>query len=79
MAEFGAGDVCFIPQGFGHWVEQIGLEATQVLILFSNPHYAEISLSQRLASNPARLLEENFGVTSEVVERLLKAALGIAK
>ena len=46
---------------------------------FNNPLYTEISLSQWLAANPARLLEDNFGVTSEVIEKLPKAALGIAK
>jgi len=78
-AEFGPGDVCFIPQGFGHWIEQIGGAATQLVILFNNPHYEEISLSQWLASNPAALLAENFGVTEEVIDKLPKAALGIAK
>jgi oxalate decarboxylase len=79
QAEFGPGDVCFIPQGFGHWVEQLGGEPTQLLILFNNPDYEEISLSQWLASNPAPLLAENFGVTEEVIAKLPKAALGILK
>jgi len=79
MAEFGPGDVCFIPQGFGHWIEQIGGDRTQIVILFNNPLYTEISLSQWLAANPAGLLEDNFRVTSEVIEKLPKAALGIAK
>jgi Cytochrome C oxidase subunit II, transmembrane domain len=37
-------DACFIPQGFGHWVEQIGGEMTQIIILFNNPLYAEIAM-----------------------------------
>ena len=78
-AEFGPGDVCFIPQGFGHWVEQLGSVTTQVVLLFNNPLYTEISLSQWLAANPARLLEDNFGVTAEVIDKLPKAALGIVK
>jgi oxalate decarboxylase len=79
MAEFGPGDVCFIPQGFGHWVEQVGSEPTQVVILFNNPLYTEISLSQWLAANPASLLADNFGLTEQVIDRLPKAALGILK
>jgi oxalate decarboxylase len=78
-AEFGRGDVCFIPQGFGHWVEQLGGVPTQTVILFNNPLYTEISLSQWLAANPARLLADNFGVTAEVIDKLPKAALGIVK
>ena len=52
---------------------------TQVAILFNNPLYTEISLSQWLAANPASLLEDNFGLTAQVVEKLPKAALGILK
>jgi oxalate decarboxylase len=77
-AEFGPGDVCFIPQGFGHWVEQLGGDMTQIVILFNNPLYQEISLSQWLAANPPGLLEDNFGLTAQVVDKLPKAALGIA-
>ena len=39
------GQVAFIQQGFGHFVEQIGDEETRVLILFNSPAYEEISLS----------------------------------
>jgi oxalate decarboxylase len=78
-AEFGPGDVCFIPQGFGHWVEQLGGDATQLVILFNNPLYKEISLSQWLAANPPGLLEDNFGLTAQAIDKLPKAALGIVK
>jgi oxalate decarboxylase len=60
-------------------VEQLGSTATQVVLLFNNPLYTEISLSQWLAANPARMLADNFGVTSEVIDKLPKAALGIVK
>src|SRR5260370_27137495 len=79
MAEFGPGDGCFIPHGFGHWLGQLGGDRTPIGILFNNPLYTEISLSQGLASNPAALLAENFGVTEEVIDKLPKAALGIVK
>jgi oxalate decarboxylase len=79
MAEFGPGDVCFVPQGFGHWVEQIGGTPTQLVILFNNPLYTEISLSQWLAANPPALLADNFGLTEQMIDKLPKAALGIMK
>jgi oxalate decarboxylase len=68
MAEFGPGDVCFVPQGFGHWVEQIGATPTQLVILFNNPLYTEISLSQWLAANPPALLADNFGLTEQMID-----------
>jgi oxalate decarboxylase len=78
-AEFGPGDVCFIPQGFGHWIEQLGGDMTQVAILFNNPLYTEISLSQWLAANPPGLIADNFGLTEQLVDKLPRAALGIVK
>jgi oxalate decarboxylase len=79
MAEFSPGDVCFIPQGFGHFVEQIGSDPTQLLILFNNPQYTEITLSQWLASNPSQLLADNFGLKEQMVEKLPKSMLNILK
>jgi oxalate decarboxylase len=69
-AEFGPGQVAFIKQGFGHFVEQLGEEPTKVLILFNSPVYEEIS--SWLAANPAQMIADNFGITKEVVDKLPK-------
>jgi oxalate decarboxylase len=37
--EFGPGQVAFIKQGYGHYVEQVGDEPTEILILFNSPEY----------------------------------------
>ncbi|HEY1656296.1 MAG TPA: hypothetical protein VGF86_14420 [Candidatus Tumulicola sp.] len=37
---------------------------------FNSPDYQEISLSAWLASNPPRLLADNFGLDMAVVEKL---------
>ncbi|HEX3368250.1 MAG TPA: cupin domain-containing protein [Candidatus Cybelea sp.] len=68
--EFGPGDVAFINRGFGHYIRQIGNEETQILVAFNSPDYQEISLSSWLASNPPRLLADNFGLDLGVVEKL---------
>ncbi len=77
IEEFGPGDVAFIPQGFGHYVEQIGDDPTEIVILFNSPFYQEISISDWLASNPASIIEANFGLSRELVDKLPKGALGI--
>jgi oxalate decarboxylase/phosphoglucose isomerase-like protein (cupin superfamily) len=33
------------PQGYGHYIEHIGDEPTEVLILFNSGEYQEISLA----------------------------------
>jgi len=77
--ELGPGQVAFIPQGYGHYVEQIGTEPTQMLILFNSGVYQEISLAAWLGANPAYMLEDNFGLPADIVERMPRASRGIVK
>jgi oxalate decarboxylase len=75
--EFGPGNVAFIKQGFGHYIEQIGDEPTQVLIVLNSGFYQQISISSWLAANPPSMIADNFGWSKEQVARLPKGALGI--
>jgi oxalate decarboxylase len=77
--EFGPGQICFIQQGFGHYVEQVGNDPTKFVILFNSPVFEEISISKWLAGNPASLLADNFGISKEEVARLPKRTLGIIR
>jgi oxalate decarboxylase len=77
-AAFGPGQVAFIKQGFGHFVEQIGDEPTKVLILFNSPEYEEINMSTWLAANPDSFISDNFGISKELVDKLPTEAIGIA-
>jgi len=75
--EFGPGQVAFIQQGYGHYVEQMGDEPTEILILFNSGEYQEISLANWLGGNPSSLLEDNFGIPKSMVEQLPKRETGI--
>lgn len=77
VEEFGPGQVAFIKQGFGHYIEQVGSEPTRILITFPAAEYQEISLSTWLANNPAQLIEDNFGIAAEEVARMPKSKLAI--
>jgi oxalate decarboxylase len=50
------GDVGYIPQGFGHSIENVGTDKARILIVFNNGHYQSIDLSQWIAGNPADVL-----------------------
>jgi oxalate decarboxylase len=67
---FRAGDVGYVPQGYGHYIENTGETPCRILIAFDSGEYQEIGLSTWLASNPARLLADNFQVSDAVAERL---------
>jgi oxalate decarboxylase len=75
--EFGPGQIAFIQQGYGHYVEQIGDEPTEILILFNSGEYQEISLANWLGGNPSSLLEDNFTIPKTLVEKLPKRETGI--
>jgi oxalate decarboxylase len=75
--EFGPGHVAFIKQGYGHFIEQVGDEPTQILILFNSGLYQEISLTNWLGGNPNSLLTSNFGISRDMLDRLPKKEVGI--
>jgi len=77
--EFGPGQIGFIQQGFGHYVEQVGSEPTKFFALFNSPRFEEISISKWLAGNPASLISDNFLITKDEVARLPRKTLGILK
>jgi oxalate decarboxylase len=59
--ELAAGDVAYIPQGYGHSIENIADKASRVLIGFNSGVYQTIDLSQWIAGNPPDVLATNFG------------------
>jgi oxalate decarboxylase len=68
--EFGPGDAGYIPQGFGHYIENVGDVPCRILVAFDSGDYQEISLSTWLASNPTRLVADNFKVSDDVAAKL---------
>lgn len=66
------GDVGYIPQGFGHSIENIGDQPCRLLIGFNTGVYAAIDLSMWIASNPVDVLATNFEKPAELVEQLPK-------
>ncbi len=71
-AEFNAGDVGYVPQGCGHYVENISDEPCKMLAVFNTGDYQEISLADWIASNPTGLLQTNFGVPKEIIDQFPK-------
>jgi len=63
------GDVGYIPQGFGHSIENIGRDKARILIVFNNGHYQTINLSQWIAGNPVDILATNFSQDPAIFEK----------
>jgi oxalate decarboxylase len=60
--DFAPGDVGYVPQGYGHYVENTGNEDLEMVLAFNNGTYQSVSLSAWIANNPALLLGTNFRV-----------------
>ncbi len=78
QADFAPGDVAYIPQGYGHSVQNIGSEECEIVLTFDNGHYQEISISEWIATSPPHLLANNFGVEESVFQNFPKKQVYIA-
>ncbi len=65
----GSGDVAYIPQGFGHYIENVGNDNLRMLLVFNSGDYKSIDLADWLASNPRALVAQNFGVSEDVIAK----------
>ena len=72
------GDVGYIPQGFGHSIENAGKSVARILIGFNTGHYEAIDLSQWIAGNPAEILATNFGQPASLFEKFPRKDVFIA-
>jgi oxalate decarboxylase len=60
------GDVGYIPQGYGHSIENAGDKTARILIGLNSGIYESIDLSQWIAGNPADVLATNFSQPPEL-------------
>jgi oxalate decarboxylase len=63
------GDVGYIPQGYGHSVENVGSKPCRVLIGFNTGTYETIDLARWIAGNPADVLATNFSKPAGLFEK----------
>ena len=73
------GDVAYIPQGFGHSIENLGSEKARILIVFNSGHYQTINLSQWIAGNPTDILATNFSQDPSVFEKFPRKDVFLTK
>ncbi|VTR93799.1 oxalate decarboxylase : Bicupin, oxalate decarboxylase family OS=Singulisphaera acidiphila (strain ATCC BAA-1392 / DSM 18658 / VKM B-2454 / MOB10) GN=Sinac_7471 PE=4 SV=1: Cupin_2: Cupin_1 [Gemmata massiliana] len=72
------GDVGYIPQGYGHSIENVGDRPCRVLIGFNTGNYEAIDLSQWIAGNPLDVLATNFSKPVSLFEKFPKQDVFIA-
>ncbi|MDE1145823.1 MAG: cupin domain-containing protein [Azospirillaceae bacterium] len=74
VAEFGPGDVAYIPQGFGHAIRNVGTEDLEIVQTWDAGKFEEIDLDKWVQSSPRYLLSNNFtGVADKTLTRMKQA------
>src|SRR5260370_4425346 len=63
-------DVGYIPQGYGHSIENVGSNQSRMLIGFNTGVYQAIDLSAWIAGNPVDVLATNFGMPASLFEKV---------
>lgn len=73
--EFAKGDVGYVPQGYGHYIENTGKDELQVVLVLNNATYQSISITAWMAGTPDLLLSTNFGEPESVFKKFPKGAV----
>ncbi|GAA0355421.1 oxalate decarboxylase family bicupin [Bacillus horti] len=68
--DYQAGDVGYVPFGFGHYIQNTGSETLWFLEMFQSSTFADISLNQWMALTPPELVKENLDVGEELIQHL---------
>ncbi|HUZ33202.1 MAG TPA: cupin domain-containing protein [Xanthobacteraceae bacterium] len=70
--DFHAGDVGYIPQAMGHYVENTGKTDLVFLEVFRSSYYSSISFAQWLSHLPPELVQAHFNFSDDTMKALSK-------
>ena len=76
-ADFNAGDVGYIPQTLGHYIENTGDTDLVFLEMFKTPHYQDLSLNDWLTHLPPELVAAHLGISNETLAAIPRANLAV--
>jgi len=66
-----AGDVGYVPFGFGHYIENIGDTPLIFLEVFRSDRFEDISLNQWMSQLPPNLVKAHLNLDDEFIEKAL--------
>jgi oxalate decarboxylase len=68
--DLAAGQIAILPQGWFHYIENVGEETLRMLVIFNNSAPNDIGISQGLQAIPKEVLGLTFGVPADRFEGL---------
>ncbi|CCD94916.1 Oxalate decarboxylase [Bradyrhizobium sp. ORS 375] len=70
--DFNPGDVGYVPQTLGHYIENTGDSDLVFLEMFKAPRYQDISLNQWLTHLPPQLVLQHLAISPETLQAIPK-------
>ncbi len=70
--DYQAGDVGYVPQSMGHYIENTGSEPVRYLEMFTGPRFTDVSLQQWLALLPPELVQQHLHLGAAVLGKMAK-------
>ena len=68
--DVGAGEIAILPQGWFHYIENVGEDVLQMLVIFNNSAPNDIGISVGFQTVPKEVLGLTFGVPAETFDKL---------
>jgi oxalate decarboxylase len=68
--DFNAGDVGYVPQTFGHYVENTGDTDLVFIEMFKNAHYQDLSLNSWVTHAPPQLIMDHLRITPDTLRMI---------
>lgn len=60
-----AGSIAILPQGWFHYIENVGTDTLQMLVIFNNSNPNDIGISEGFQAIPKEVLGLTFGVPAD--------------
>ena len=68
--DFNAGDIGYVPQTFGHYVENTGDTDLVFIEVFKAPRFQDLSLSTWVTHAPAQLMMDHLRISPETLQAI---------
>lgn len=77
LLELNEGDISFVPRGYVHWIENVGKEPLNFLVVLSHEQPETIELSETLIGVPKETLSSALNLSTDLLAGLPKETVTI--
>ena len=77
LLELKEGDISFVPRGYVHWIQNVGREPLNFLVVLSHEQPETIELSETLIGVPKETLSSTLNLSEELLSSLPQQTITI--